>query len=508
MTTRRRAALAVASGGVLALGAPPIEWWPVVFVSLALLMAAWDGARPRQAFLAGWLMGTTATLGAFYWIVGTITRFTNLPLAAALLAYVLMSAAAGLTLAVAGWFSAASSKVIGFPLSAALAVIVVERYAPSVFPWQVASPLITAPWIRQSADVLGVTGLGAVLAAVLAIGVRVGVATLRSHRGLEPVPVPRWHWLTAGAVFVALWVYGGVRTAQVQRAMLAAPVVRVALVQPDIPPTVRWDEQNFGAITRNLREQAWEGMHAGADLVVWSEGAFPYPLSNRVRRDGVGGELIFPWRATAPILVGAVVVDERERRFNAALLREADGTLSAPVAKRVLVPFGEYVPIAGQIEWVRRTFIRAEGLTPGERPTLLTTARGLQIGVLNCFEDTLPYAAADLAGADLLVNITNDAWFGEGAAPWQHLMLARWRSIELRRDLLRAVNTGVTGRVDALGRLVERAPIWDRVTLMVDARRLSLRTIAPYTIRFVPLLALAVLAIAMIEQARREKRLR
>jgi apolipoprotein N-acyltransferase len=505
MNTRQRAALAIASGGVLALGAPPLQWWPAVFVSLALLVAAWDGANPRQGLLAGWLMGTTATLGAFYWIVGTVMRFTDLGLPLALLAYVLMSCAAGLTLACAGLLATSTAPVIGFPFATALSIVVVERYAPSVFPWQLASPLITAPWIRQSADVLGVTGLGASIAAVAAIAVRVVVAAWKTHRKQDHTPVPRWQMVVAALLFATLWIYGGLRTQQVMRAMAVAPVVHVALVQPDIPPTVRWDEQNFGGITQTLREQAWAGMRAGADLVVWSEGAFPYALPNHATRDGLEGEVIFPWHATAPILVGALVVDQRGRRYNGALLREPDGRIGVPVAKRVLVPFGEYVPVAGQIDWIRRTFARAEGLTAGDRPELLRSESGLTLGVLNCFEDTLGYVAADVREADLLVNITNDAWFGRGVAPWQHLMLARWRAIEMRRELVRAVNTGVTGRVDALGRLVEHAPLWDRVTLMVDARKLSMHSIAPYVIRFVPPFAGLVLLAAIAERLRRAR---
>ena len=506
MTTRRRAALAVAAGAVLALGAPPIEAWPAVFVALALLAASWDGARPREAFLCGWLMGTVATLGAFYWIVGTVTRFTELPLIAAITAYVLMSCAAGLTLGCAGLLAAASAKSVSHPIAGALAIIVVERYAPSVFPWQVASPLIVAPWIPQCADVLGVSGLGAALFAVMAVLARVvrdgrmRARAVESHRAQSA-------WAIAGAVlmFAALWTYGGLRDASVRRATAAAPIVRVALVQPVIPPTVRWDEQNFGAILAGLRAQTAAALREQVDLVVWPEGAYPYPLPAHAMRDGSVAEPVYPGRVNAPILVGAIVFDEHEHRYNGALVRSIDGVLGAPVAKRVLVPFGEYIPIVSRIDWVRRTFRRVQGITPGDRPEVLRVGEGLTVGVLNCFEDTLGYVAADAVGVDLLVNITNDAWFGQGAAPWQHLMLARWRAIELRREMLRAVNTGVTGRVDARGRLIERAPLWERAVVISDARQLRLRTIAPYTIRFAPPFAALVLVLAIAVELRRAR---
>src|SRR5262249_47034192 len=148
-------------------------------------------------------------------------------------------------------------------------------------------------------------------------------------------------------------------------------------------------------------------------------------------------------------------------------------------------PFGEYIPLVGRVRWIRERFARAEGFTPGTRPALVSVRAGAQtltLGVLNCFEDTMAVVGAGLARADLLVNITNDAWFGDGAAPWQHLMLARWRAVETRRELVRAVNTGVTCHVDALGRVERHAPTWRTETLVVAPRRMSLAPVAPSAI--------------------------
>ena len=508
MRTRHRLALAAAAGGFFALAVPPIDAWPAVFVSLALLAASWRGATPRVGFACGWLMGAIATLGGWHWLIGTVTRFTGLPAIVAVAVYVVMACGAGLTLGAAGLMVGATSKVLPQPVACALAVLVAERYAPSLFPWQLAMPLVDAPWIPQSADVLGASGLGAVLLGVMAVAVK-AIATsvnARPDRATRGERVSRAEWVIAVAVFMLLWGYGAMQTTRVRRAIDASPVVRVALLQPAIPPNERSDEQSFAAIASTLRSQTLAAMNGNVDLVVWSEGAFPYTLPTHATRDGAEAEPVFPGETDVPILVGALAVDREGHRFNAALIREPDGGLGAPVAKRVLVPFGEYIPLIGGIPWVRRTLGDVDALTPGDRPEILQTDSGLALGVLNCFEDTLGYVAVDVRSADLLVNITNDAWFGRGAAPWQHLMLARWRSIELRREMVRAVNTGVTGRVDALGRLAEHAPLWESTRIVVEAHRLSLRPIAPHVLRFAPLVAAVVLAVALtVAEARRRR---
>lgn len=508
MSYLSRVLLASAAGVVLALGAPPLEWWPTTFLAALLFAASIDGGTTGQGALAGWSMGFVATLSAFHWIIGTVTRFTTLPLVAAVVAYVLLSAVAGLTHAVAGALACATGSVLGYPVALALGMLVAERYVPGIFPWQFAAPLITAPWIRQTADVVGLSGLSALLTGtmmVLARGVFVVFARVRGRAMSWP---PWWHTTLATMLLVAGFAYGGWRTAVVENVMARAPRIRVALVQPSIPPSVRWDDLEFGRILSNLQEQTRTALAHQPDLVIWSEAAYPFPLPHQPGRDGERAPAIYPFAASAPLLVGAVTYDAQGRRFNAALVRETDASLTAPVAKRALVPFGEYIPVAGEIAWVRRTFARADGLSAGTKPALLATRSGLTLGVLNCFEDTIARLGVDLAGADLLVNITNDAWFGNGAAPWQHLMLARWRTIETRRELVRAVNTGVTCHVDALGRIVRHAPLWQPNVLITEPHRLSLTPLAPYTIRYGPPTALVVFAASGIEKFRRARRRR
>lgn len=499
MTNTCRALLATAAGATLALGAPPLRLWPTTFVAAALFALSVDGASARRAFLAGWLTGTVATLGAFYWIIGTVTRFTNLPLVAALLAYLLLAALAGVALGAAGALSTMARSVLGQPLALALAVLVAERYAPSIFPWQFAAPLIYAPWFPQMADLVGVSGVSAFVVGTMAVFARTAWLRVFARRGNEgALAAPaRWHLVLAGVLFATAWGYGALASARAASAASSAPIVRVALVQPAIPATVRWNEQNHPHILAELQRLTEQAARHDPALIVWSEGAYPYPLAHRPAIDGEFGPPVFPRVGIPPIVVGALTRDEaQEQVYNAALLRHSDGSLSQPVAKQVLVPFGEYIPLVGGMAWVQRIFSLAGGISHGTEPEVLRTRSGLKLGVLNCFEDTMAILGAGVADTDLLINITNDAWFGDGAGPWQHLMLAQWRAIETRRELLRAVNTGVTVRVDVLGRVAEHVPQSMPTALVVDARRLALRPLAPHVIPVAPPLALAVLGMA------------
>lgn len=489
LRARWRPLAALAAGGLVALALPPFGQWYLALGAVTLLALALDGATARQGFAAGWLAGAVATLGASPWMIATVPRFTNLPPALGVALWLLLAAWTGLTWGLAGALAALARSVLGAALAAGLALLAAERFGPAVFPLPLALPLIDAPYLPQSADLVGVGGVGALLlgAAVAACG---RGATGRSR--------------SAGlAVVLALAGYGAARTPGVERARGAAPRVRVGLVQPAVGATLRWEEAMGPPILRHLQALTDTVLARSPDVVVWHEGAYPFVIPYRARRDGHKYPAALARADAPPLIFGALARGDGDARYNAAFVRSRDGALAAPVAKRALVAFGEHVPWVGWIPAVRRAFYRAEGLSTGERPEVLR-AEGRRYGVLNCFEDTLATSGAEVADADLLVNITNDAWFG-GAAGAQHVVAARWRAVETRRDLVRAVNTGRSGLIDALGRAVVTLPDGVAVTV-VDARApIALRPLAPWVIPVAPWLALAALGAAVAVGRRRAR---
>jgi apolipoprotein N-acyltransferase len=265
-----------------------------------------------------------------------------------------------------------------------------------------------------------------------------------------------------------MMVHGTLRMRAVERARDAAPSIRVGLVQPGIEATTRWDPEAAPVIVAKLASLTRNAEARGAQVTVWSESAYPYELA-RGTRTVVDGELgPFTGGVHGPLIVGAITIDGEHERFNAALAMRADRdgtstaqpgrgphqTVTGEYDKLHLLWFGEEVPFATVWPWLRRTFARGIGLLPGDHPVLLDTGR-LKAAPLICVEDALPAASREAASVhpNVLVDMSNDAWFSGSSESAGHLRASIPRAIETRRDLVRAVNGGSTAFIDAAGRL-------------------------------------------------------
>lgn len=465
-------ALAPLGGVLVAASAPPFPsaLLVCVFLGLALFAVSLEGVTLGRAALRGFLFGFAANLVVFRFVVGTIADFTDLPWIAAFAALLLLAAAQALPWVVAALAHALVRRRAPLALSlaagAALALAV-----PQLFVWTIGAPLARAPAAMQLAEVIGERGVAVLVAATAGL---LASAWLAEGR--------RRYALAGGALAIplALVGYGLARTPSVDAAAQAAPHVRVGLVQHAVAPKIRWEPSAFAGIQQKLWRLTRMAERDGATLVIWPEAAYPWTISAKPARDAGPGR-IRPPGATAEVLTG-VLTDapappgaepDSKWRYNAATLVGVDGMTQAPAAKLELLAFGEYVPLGDSIPWLRRTFARGGGLVAGKEVVLLETrGKGAKVraGVLNCYEDTLPGVARRVAaaGPNLLVNVTNDAWFGHGAEPELHLLEAIPRAIETRRALVRAVNTGVTAWIDPAGRVVARAPREQEAVLTAD----------------------------------------
>lgn len=506
--SRRERALrylaAAASGTTLYLSAPPFKLWPLCLLAAALLAWSVRDERPRAAFSLGLVAAFFYWIFAAPWLVGTVTRFTGLPTVAAVVLFALYCFGQSLMIAVQCWLAATVRPVLGATIAVALSALFCERYVSAVFAWQFAAPLVESRWLPQIADIVTVTGVSALLhASATAL-----VAFVHEKRAGTVTAPARRSALVMATLFSASVAYGAVRAHQFSSAE-QRPAVRVALLQPAVPPSVRWDETAAVSILAKLHAQTTQAIAARPDLIVWHEGAYPYVLPHEASVDGLRAPPAYPVREAPPIVFGLMSAGPAMVRYNGVFLRNEDGTLSAPVAKRALVPFGESVPLASTLPWLARVFSQSGGISPGTGQPLLRTRAGLTLGVLVCFEDTLAHAAADAADGALIVNLTNDGWFESPTALEEHLLMARWRSIELRRETVRAVNTGVSGRIDVLGQMATRGPVNREAVLMVTARTWDTRTFAPHFARWSGALSALVLAAAGMlawRRARAERR--
>jgi apolipoprotein N-acyltransferase len=399
--------------------------------------------------LRGLVFGLGTNLVALRFVSAVITRFAPLPMFVGPIALVVLAAFEGLRLAIAGvayeWLVRARvPRVLSFAIA-----IYAGTFMPSMIPWTVAAGVCPWPVTVQHAELVGERGVAFIMAlesGLLGAGVE---HLLRGERRESIRP-----FVTAAAMVAVTLVYGAVRIAQVDAARAAAPKASIAMVVAGVEATERWEKSKAQEILSRLTDLTLEAEHEPADLVIWPESAFPYSFPHVSRHAPVGEEAILQPGVRGPVLTGVVLTGEMGR-YNSAVIATRDGMVSEPYDKMHLMWFGEMVPFEEYVPWLREAFARGIGLRAGERQVLLE-APPVRLAVLNCLEDILPDAGREAmqVAPNLLVNLTNDAWFSETAESDYHLLLSRMRSIELRRDMLRDVNFGPTTWVDAAGRVV------------------------------------------------------
>lgn len=436
--------LAAGAGASLALAMPGPALVPLVLVAPGLLRRALAGLGPRRAFLVGWAGGAAQWAVAVAWVLIVLTRFGGLAWPLAILALALMSGLLGLMWALAGWLvSRTPERWRGWVLPLLLVSFeVVQHLPPWIFPWNPVAAVATPwPWLMAPLPVVGAPGLSLLLL----------LAGAACDQLLDPA------LRRAGAIQLAAVVVVFAATS-----LLAPPFrpagepLEVAAVQPNVPLEVRWDPENQSAIEERVWRLSSEGAGRGARLVVWPESAVP----RYVQQDGAYRQSVeaFTRRHGVWLVIGSIGFGPGEGEyFNSVFVAGPGGLLPYRYDKVHLVPFGEYLPLVGKVPFLRPLVREVSSFTPGTRALPLPAA-GTTVGLQVCYEVTYPWLVADEVrrGAELLVTITNDGWYGDSAAPRQHLALAILRAAEARRFMVRAANTGISAIVDPEGRVVQR----------------------------------------------------
>jgi apolipoprotein N-acyltransferase len=453
-------ALSALSGLSWVLAGPDIDLWLLGYAGLVPLCWAIDRApTPRRAALHGWIAGLVANAGGFSWITELLTRHAAMPWILGALALLLLAAYQGLVFLL---FAVLVRRVRDVPrgsaaaplpmvLLAPLAMVTSELVVPFIFPWYLAVVQAWVPPVIQIAELTGPLGVTAVIAAVNG-GLYDALTAPGARRRVACAAA-------ALAVLGAVLGFGWMRMAAIDARRAAAPVLRVGLVQSNQPMEIEVDP---GAQLADLQRVSADLEARGAELLVWPESGYPYAWPRDARADAPETS---PYRIrrgfTAPLIFGAVTLSEDRAAppHNTALLLAPDDAIVATYDKIYLLMFGEYIPGLEIFPFVRSLLPDAAGhFAAGQEITtfpLDVAGQPRRLGPMICYEDILPGFGRTLARLHphLLVNLTNDAWFGASAEPWQHLALAVFRAVEARADLVRAVNPGVTAFVDAAGRV-------------------------------------------------------
>ena len=270
--------------------------------------------------------------------------------------------------------------------------------------------------------------------------------------------------------------YGVWRQRQVTLAMQQAPTLQVGLIQPNIGITEKGQPYSRKAHFQLQLDMSRQILPQQPDVIIWPETMYPFPVAKHDQH------LPFPSTHDHPLtswLLGAIVYDHHtDELFNSALLIGPRANILGRYDKQKLLAFGEYIPLQHYLPFLGHISPTIGNLTPGAGG-LVTLPNGVRIGPLICYEDILPALGRQAVrqGATLLVNLTNNAWFGKTYAPYLHRMLATFRAIENRVYLVRSTNTGLTSIIDPLGREQDPLPIYQRATLVYAVQPLQLATV-------------------------------
>jgi len=480
--------LAATTGILLPYCFPKYDMGLLAWVALVPLHIALDGiSRRTQAFWLGWLSGIIASTGIMSWVVTAMHTYCKVPLVFSYGLMLLRTAYLGLYVAVysAGvvWFR---MLVPRYGLFAApclwVTLELLRTYVLSGLPWS----LLGYSQYRQLdliqiADHLGVYGVSFLIVLTNVALAELYLWLMPLFRGFRPARLP-WELVTTAGILVSLsWAYS---TSLIASDAVSRPqaTLQVGVVQPNIDQAIKWD-QAFRDETLRRYDRLTESFGYGADLVVWPEAATPFiyerePLYQLKLVDMAN-------RASAPLLFGSPAVrfdaDRKPFLLNSAYLLSPDGELLGRYDKQHLVPFGEYIPLKSSLLFFLEKMVEGIGdFQAGPGPTILsfqlkesegaTVARRVKFGVLICYEVIFPDLVRRMAtaGAEFLVTITNDAWFGDSSAPSQHFSMVVFRSVENHLAFARAANTGISGFIDPVGRIIEASPIFTQAALQAQ----------------------------------------
>jgi apolipoprotein N-acyltransferase len=450
--------LAAASAGLLISAFPNYDLGALAFIGLVPLVLVSDGERPVRAFWWGTLAGLIFYTGSISWVTKTMTAYGGLSLPVSGLVLV------ALALYLAGYvglFCLGVSMIRGVawpigllgPPALWVALEYIRTYALTGFPWA----LIGYTQYRNElllpvASVAGVYGLS-----FLVVLVNTAVARLASSNRLQTL------LLAAGVAGVLLWAPKVLSPAS--HASASNGTIGVALVQGNIDQALKWDPAMQSATVEHYRGLSLQAAEQAPVLIVWPETAVPFFLRYEpdLRRQVLdiaaetGSHLLVGSPDMEPGSVGLGI----DRYFNSAFLISPQGQLLGKYDKIHMVPFGEYVPLKSVLFFVNRLAHGIGDFEGGATYTVFEVPGG-RFGATICYEAIFPNQVRRYVrdGADFLVNITNDAWFGRSAAPAQHLAMAALRAAENRRYLIRAANTGISAIVDPSGRILQASDIF------------------------------------------------
>jgi apolipoprotein N-acyltransferase len=461
--------LSVISGLMLALSFPPFDFFPLAWIALVPLLSALWEKSPRTSFFLGTLTGFVYFLGTIYWVFHSMYFYGYIaaPLSALLLILLCLYLAV-----YAGIFSVLFNYISGRSRLPSLLIVpflwvtleVIRTYAPVLgFPWSSLgySQYKFLPLI-QIADVTGIYGISFLVAATN--GAVFDVILFWPWKMRKEPLLARWpHTLSIvifAVIIAGILFYGFEKL----RKDSGGQKIKVSIIQGNIPQDKKWDAKFRHEVIDTYKRLSLQVSANRPDLIVWPETAVPFIFG--YDRDFTQDIISFQKQLGAYLLFGSVLSRDSDHLTNSAVLLSPEGNILSVYDKIHLVPYGEYVPLRKLFPFIEKLTAGIGDFLPGKGPVVMQTPFA-KIGNLICYEIIFPGLVRQFAdrGANVLVTITNDAWFGRTSAPYQHFSMAVFRAVENRTPVVRAANTGISGFIDSKGRIMARSDIFVEAAL-------------------------------------------
>lgn len=460
------------SGILLTLSFPKLSFSQFAWFSLVPFLIVLEDASPRKAFFLGWQTGIVHFATLLYWVTVSMTNYGNLSEITSFFVLMLLSLYLGLYVGAFGWLLSFFrvryfyESVVVSPLIWVLLEFL-RTYLFSGFPWGLLGySQYQHLSLIQISDITGVYGVS-----FLIVLVNVSLYLIIKWARFRTSPFPFLYTnITLGLLLFVIF-YGHFRIAEINTINKNEAHLTVGLIQGNIDQGQKWDSSYLNEtliIYQNLTLKASQGH---SDLMVWPETAVPCYFSPEQEQAIFLQDLAK--KIKAPILFGSLAYEGttlpgENRFFNSAFLispTPKDKKYSR-YDKVHLVPFGEYVPLKPFLPFIEKMVVGVGDFSPGKKLTLFSIP-GARFGVLICYEIIFPELSRRYckSGANFLVTITNDAWFGQSSAPYQHFSMAVFRAVENRTAVVRAANSGISGIIEPTGKIQGQTLLFSRTFL-------------------------------------------
>jgi apolipoprotein N-acyltransferase len=460
-------AISFLSGVILALAFPKVDLSVLAWVAFVPLFWIIRERTPKQAFVYGWFAGLGFYLCTVYWVVQTIGLYSNIPTLIAIVPLLMMCA-------ILASYTGAFAAGLCFYQECGGSLLLLGPFLWVALEWLRSFFFIGFPWVNlgysqypflslmQFSEITGVYGPSA-----LVIFINLILFTV-----LQIKESGRGRLLLVSALLIFVLVGGGEWRRRQLNSLPPVHHLRVGLIQGNVPQDQKWDKEFQEETLARYEQLTREAATKGAELIIWPETAVPFFFQSDIPYQQRLLDLVRELHT--PLLLGSVgwrpkSMDE-VTLFNRAYFVSSTGEVLGYYDKIKLAPFGEYIPFHSSFLFFLDKLVEGIGDFAAGTETTVFSLSSQKFGVLICFEGIFPDLARRFVanGSNLLVNITNDAWFGRSSAPYQHLVMEAVRAIENRVPLVRAANTGFSAVVSLDGQIRAQTSLYETTLLVED----------------------------------------